>query len=191
MKIYKKISTIFEKVGALPKDQQGYGYRYTDLATIMARVQPALAEVGLAVLQPLAIDTEGRNTLRTIIADTENGETIESVCVLPELTGGKMNAVQAFGASVTYMRRYSLCSLLGLVSDDDTDAQDVQAKFPTQKKLSARGVELARLVSKYEYQLGEAVKTCENALAKQDEKAIDDCISRCHKYLSAKGVQVE
>ena len=191
MKIYKKISTVFSKVGTLPKDQQGYGYCYTDLTTIMERVQPALAEVGLAVLQPLAIDNEGRNTLRTIIADTESDETIESVCVLPELTGGKMNSVQAFGASVTYMRRYSLCSLLGLVSDDDTDVQDVQGKFPARKTLSAKGQELARLVNKYEDKLGNAVKICESALAKQDEQAIEDCIARCHKYLEAKGVQVE
>jgi hypothetical protein len=37
-----------------------------------------------------------------------------------------MNDYQAYGSGVTYFRRYALSSMLGLVTDKDTDASGEQ-----------------------------------------------------------------
>lgn len=98
-----------------PKDTQGYGYKYTDLATLINEVKPVLSKHGLAVVQMLV---DGKLMTRLIHS---SGEHIESGCDLLKLTGGKMNELQAMGASITYMRRYAISALLCIASEDDTD----------------------------------------------------------------------
>ena len=39
-----------------------------------------------------------------------------------------MNDYQSLGSGITYLRRYSLSSALGIVTDEDTDAQGEQVK---------------------------------------------------------------
>ena len=52
----------------------------------------------------------------------DSGEYIESWAQLPPLSQGKnMNAAQAAGAAITYMRRYGISALLNLSVDEDTD----------------------------------------------------------------------
>jgi hypothetical protein len=41
-----------------------------------------------------------------------------------------MNDYQSFGSGITYYRRYALASMLGLVTDKDTDASGEQTKQP-------------------------------------------------------------
>ncbi len=45
-----------------------------------------------------------------------------------------MNAFQVLGSQITYLRRYSLSSMLGLVTDVDADASGEQ--LPTKKSLT-------------------------------------------------------
>tara|TARA_R110002074_G_scaffold240506_4_gene412242 strand:+ start:857 stop:1459 length:603 start_codon:yes stop_codon:yes gene_type:complete len=106
------------EVPILVKNSKGYGYNYTDLAEIIKVITPILSKYHLGVIQPLE-----SNGIRTILYHTETGETIESFCEIPqgiELKG--MNPYQCYGSAITYFRRYSLSSLLGLVSDKDIDA---------------------------------------------------------------------
>lgn len=98
-----------------PKDKQGYGYNYTDLATILDIVKPVLAKHGLTIIQLL-----NNNVLTTKLAHI-SGESLDSSLELPHLSAGKMNEVQALGATITYMRRYTISALLCIASEDDTD----------------------------------------------------------------------
>ncbi len=50
------------------------------------------------------------------------GQYIEDTAALPVITSQKNNAAQTMGMSITYMRRYALCAMLGITSDEDTDA---------------------------------------------------------------------
>jgi hypothetical protein len=68
-------------------------------------------------------------SLKTIIFHIESGEQIESIIDIPqnvELKG--MNAFQVLGSAITYLRRYSLSSALGLITDVDNDASGEQKK---------------------------------------------------------------
>ena len=54
---------------------------------------------------------------------THQEETIKSFTPIPENVSLKgMNEYQVLGSAITYIRRYALSSLLGIVTDKDTDA---------------------------------------------------------------------
>ena len=71
---------------------------------------------------------EGVNYLATAVFHVESGEQIESNCMIPYVQLKGMNDFQSFGSGVTYFRRYCLSSMLGLVTDKDTDASGEQEK---------------------------------------------------------------
>ena len=63
------------------------------------------------------------DTIKTIIFHIESGESIESLTEIPKNVALKgMNDFQVLGSAITYLRRYALSSILGLVTDKDTDA---------------------------------------------------------------------
>lgn len=101
---------------SIPKNAKGYGYKYATLDDILTIVKPILHKNGLAVTQLL--ENQG---ITTMLLHT-SGEYISSWSPLPPLAEGKnMNAAQAAGAAITYMRRYAVSALLNLSVDEDTD----------------------------------------------------------------------
>lgn len=103
----------------LPKDKNGYGYKYTDLDTIVNYIRPILKKHNFAFTQCLqALD--GKNGIMTMLIHS-SGETLSGFCLLPEVDGKGMNNAQKMGASITYMKRYGLAAILGLSTDEDTD----------------------------------------------------------------------
>lgn len=94
-----------------------YTFDYAPHELIVAAVRKPLADLGLAVSQPLATTGDGRPGLRTILMHT-SGESIDSVFPLPTTDG--MTA-QELGSAITYIRRYALSAILGLATEDDDD----------------------------------------------------------------------
>lgn len=105
----------------LPKDKNGYGYKYTDLDTVITTVRPILAKYNLGFMQTLTTLETGKNGITSRIFNT-SGEWIEDTIALPDVSMAKTNAAQNMGAAITYMKRYALCAMLGISSDEDTDA---------------------------------------------------------------------
>jgi hypothetical protein len=58
--------------------------------------------------------------IKTIIAH-ESGDTIENELILPVTIGGRISDAQAIGSAITYARRYSLQSLVGISADEEDD----------------------------------------------------------------------
>lgn len=104
----------------LPKDKQGYGYKYTDLDTVISYLRPILKSNGIGFMQTLTT-IEGKSGLTTRLFNAE-GEWIEDTTFLPEVQLKGTNPAQNMGAAITYMKRYALCAILGISSDEDTDA---------------------------------------------------------------------
>lgn len=125
-KLLAALTSAQAKFQTLPKDKAGYGYKYTDFDTVVSYVRPIMAEFKLGFMQSLTTTEAGKNALTTRIFNAE-GEFIEDTVALPEITVGKTNAAQNMGAAITYMKRYALCAVLGISSDEDTDATTEQA----------------------------------------------------------------
>lgn len=108
------------EIGTLPKDKQGYGYKYTDFDTVIKTVKPILKKNKLGFCQLLQTTENGKSGITTILFH-ESGESVQAWFELPAVVVGKANNAQNVGASISYIKRYALCSILGCSSDEDTD----------------------------------------------------------------------
>ena len=121
MSIYKKLLKFQEEVGAVAKDSLNphFKSKYFDINNVLEEIKPILTKYGLVVTQPLKEDA-----VFSVITDVETGEDIQSFL---HFDPSEKNP-QKIGSIITYYRRYTLCSLLGIAGEDD-DAE--QAKTPT------------------------------------------------------------
>jgi hypothetical protein len=125
--LFKALANFQQEVPVILKDTQAYGYKYADLPEIFKVINPLLKKHGIGFAQPI----EG-NSIKTIIFHIESGETLESTTEIPQNVQLKgMNDFQVLGSAITYIRRYALSSILGLITDRDTDASGEQVKEPT------------------------------------------------------------
>lgn len=133
--LFKALAEFQQKVPVIFKGTQGYGYTYADLPEIFKVINPLLKECGLGFYQSV----NGKQ-IKTVVFHIESGEVIESDTDIPQgvvLKG--MNEFQVLGSAITYIRRYALSSLLGLVTDKDTDASGEQVKQPEMKPIANPG----------------------------------------------------
>ena len=98
-------------------------FRYASLSAGLEIVRKALGKHEIATVQTTAIDPEaGLIRLTTVLAHS-SGEWISSdwpVCPV-----GETAAPHKMGAALTYARRYSLFTLVGIAGEDDLDAPDL------------------------------------------------------------------
>ena len=121
--IFKAIADFQQEVPILHKDTAGYSYTYTDLPEILRTINPLLKKHGLGFYHAL----QG-TCLKTVVFHSESGETIESSTDIPVENMKGMNSFQSLGSGITYLRRYQLSGLLGLVTDKDMDASTIEDK---------------------------------------------------------------
>ena len=100
-------------------------YRYAPLSSGLDIVRKTLSQYEIATVQTTSIDeAAGIVRLSTVLAHA-SGEWIASdwpVCPLAET-----ERPQQMGAALTYARRYSLFTLVGIAGEDDMDARDLIA----------------------------------------------------------------
>jgi hypothetical protein len=150
--LFKSLAAFQQEVKVIHKATQGYGYSYTDLPKIFSEINPLLQKHGLGFTQ-LINTNEGHNYLVTLVFHIESGEKIESSTLIPIVQLKGMNEYQCFGSGVTYFRRYCLSSILGLVTDKDTDASGEQVKHEPKKPAidNKRFLEALRTIQQGEF----------------------------------------
>lgn len=124
--IYKALAGFQQEVPVILKETSGYGYKYADLPAIFETINPLMKKHGLGFYQAV-----NGSKIKTVIFHIESGEIIESDTDIPQGVQLKgMNDFQVLGSAITYIKRYALSSLLGLVTDKDTDASGEQVPAP-------------------------------------------------------------
>lgn len=119
------------RVAKVPTKAGGqYTYKYADLSDVIEAVREALAANELCFIQSV----EGE-TLHTMLFHS-SGERLGNI--VPLVGAGSMTGPQAVGSSLTYSRRYGLTALLGVVAEEDDDAQAAQHSAPRAKELPPR-----------------------------------------------------
>ena len=124
----KALIGFHKAVDKIEKNARANYGKFADLANVLSTVTPALHSNGLAITQTFLEDS-----LVTTLHHT-SGETIHSTCKLVVCEG--RNITQEWGKAVTFQRRYSIVSLLGLVADMDID--DVPDLPPSVKTTPAQ-----------------------------------------------------
>lgn len=122
--LYKSLADFQQEIPVILKATQGYGYVYSDLPAIFEAINPLMKKNGLGFYQAV-----NNSEIKTVIFHCESEETIESFTQIPQGVQLKgMNDFQVLGSAITYIKRYALSSLLGLVTDKDNDASGEQIK---------------------------------------------------------------
>jgi hypothetical protein len=121
MELFKKLLKVKSEIGKISKEATNpfFKSKYFDVNQLLEHVEPLLAKYDLLLLQPIV-----NGSVISQIIDPDTGEKVESAMELPTL-----NDPQKIGSAVTYYRRYTLQSLLGLQAEDD-DANKASAKQP-------------------------------------------------------------
>ncbi len=155
------------------KENKFLGNKYATLGAILKTIRQPLAKNGLTVFQGL---TSKGLTTRII---HNSGEWIETTApmIQPGDEKGK-SAAQVYGSIITYMRRYMVTAALGIVSDDDNDAQPMQPKkkaFELPKKSEAV-LNVRRLVVQAfgKYEAGDKAEVQAELSAIRDSENIAD-----------------
>jgi len=123
------LSNFQGKMTAVKKDSINpfYKSKYASLDTIWETIRKPLSENGLSVSQTMDVDND-KSVLETTLYHT-SGEWISGM----QLVNPVKNDPQSLGSAISYARRYSLSALLGLVSDDDDDANTATKPEPKQE----------------------------------------------------------
>lgn len=116
------------------KDKQGYGYKYSDLSSVLDIVRPLIAKYRLSITQlPGAVGE--KVSLETVLMH-ESGQWISSTMEMPVERGKGMSLAQATGAVMTYARRYALAAIIGIAqTDNDAYVEPDIAKDDLYKEL--------------------------------------------------------
>lgn len=111
MSLNQKIFNAKKEIGKISKDSTNpfFKSKYFDINSLLEHVEPILQKNDLLLLQPIA-----NGLVFTQIVDVETGDLVESGIELPNLSDP-----QKLGSAITYYRRYTLQSLLGLQAEDD------------------------------------------------------------------------
>ena len=109
--INEKLFDLQQEIGTISKDAKNpfYKSRYFDINSLIKQLQPLLKKNRLLLLQPIEEDMV---VSKLICVDGTGG--VISGLKLPQITDP-----QKLGSCITYYRRYTLASLLGLQSVDD------------------------------------------------------------------------
>lgn len=119
-----------QEIGDVEKgaDNPYFESKYADLSSVIDALKPVLNKHGIVFLQvPVSPTFEGHLALKTYLIHSKSGEYLSGVAEVPL----SKNDPQAYGSAMTYTRRYSLVSIIGLKTvDDDGNA----ASTPTQAR---------------------------------------------------------
>jgi hypothetical protein len=106
--------------------------KYVSLNEILEVAKPVLNKHKLFLTQVLKFEGE-KEVIETRIYHV-NGEYISAIA--PIKIKDNPNDPQKYGSAVTYMRRYSLCPLLGISETEDDDGNNASSNSSTNKKLA-------------------------------------------------------
>jgi hypothetical protein len=116
------------------RDGKPYGqrvkYSYAALADVIEAARIPLSKNNLCIVHQI-VQNEKFYDLKTSLMHS-SGESIETIYPLPDPTSVKP---QEFGSALTYARRYSLSTLIGIASEEDDDGAEAPKPQAKQKPL--------------------------------------------------------
>ena len=116
--------TLDESVKVTMKSGGTYSFKYASLPVIMDKIRPVLSKHRTAICQMLS----GSELITRLVH--ESGEYVESTTTLPYRD---QMSNQERGAVISYFRRYSIVGILGIVADEDDDANIADGNTATRQ----------------------------------------------------------
>ena len=117
-----------KEIKDISKDSKGYGYNYTSFDKLVQYLRPLLGKHGLSFVQ-MPIGDSSSVGVKTMYMHAESGEWISCEIKSPIAESKGMNTYQSIGSAITYFRRYSLSSFVGIAIEEDVEASSKQKKY--------------------------------------------------------------
>jgi len=121
-------AAIKDKVADVRSEKGAYKYGYATLAAVLEACRAPLSKAGLAVFQTLG-SGERSMVLTTTLVHTSGQWVASELPVEPT-----QRTPQAMGSAITYARRYTLSTLVGVAPDDDDGAEASQPAAITRER---------------------------------------------------------
>ena len=113
---------------------------YADLGSVWDAARPVLSKYGLCIMQTTEMTSDGSKIIMVTTLAHTSGQWMKSFLPL----NPAKNDSQGIGASITYLRRYSLSAIVGVVCDEDDDGETAcgrgNGSKPTQTQQTQQNV---------------------------------------------------
>lgn len=150
-------------------------YQYLNLGTLCKKAKETLNAAGVMFYQNIKKEDDGNITIQTIIFDEKETMTVSTYPV--QFVADS----QALGSAITYARRYSLYSALGIYPDKDDDGAAMRdyAQKHTQQQTPNM---LMQLIQHYRDK-GVSLKATASALMGRDIQTPSEIPANLYKQL--------
>ena len=118
--------------------------KYADLAEVVKASRPFLAKNGLCVMQNLTLDNDGKRIIVTILGHSSGQFITSRMAIIPI-----KDDIQSLGSAITYMRRYTYASLVGVVADDEDDDGETAMK-PVRSQVTNNASKFGNISQQYD-----------------------------------------
>lgn len=112
-KLAQDLSQLQGELSHVSKDSKGYGYNYSSLPDTLDNVKPLMLKYGFSLSQ----FEDGNKNLVTMLLH-KSGQYLKGRMTLIEIEMKGTNAAQNKGSVLSYFRRYSIQSILGMAAED-------------------------------------------------------------------------
>ena len=173
-------STLQAELPAAARKGKGHNDKaYARFEDVIEAVRDQLSAHGFSL--SFRIDNTDRVKVVGVLGH-RGGHSEETSIILPADASGSKNAVQAFGSSVSYGKRYVALTLLGIATQDDDDGKRAADGAPPADKLS----ELRKLMAETDTAEGKicehfSIEALDDLTAKQAETAKASLIAKRRK----------
>jgi len=168
--------------------------KYATLQSIAETAKPVLKKHGLAITQTFEVACDGISIVTTLVH--ESGQYISGSLYLK----AQKNDPQGYGSAITYGRRYAMAAILGMVADEDDDAnaastpQSIPPSAPTKSDdnkpwLDAKDEAYQKAM---EYVKGKGEQELNRALARLSESyKVNKLMREALKVAALAGMQIQ
>lgn len=153
--INQKLFALQQEIGAISKDAKNPFFKssYFDINSLLKNLKPLLGKYKLVLHQPII-----KGEVHSIIKCVDTNEiTDPSSLELPKIIDP-----QKLGSCITYFRRYTLVSLLGLQADDDDGNLASNKKVEVKKEDNRPWLKESELIATLKGTKEQAEKVIEN-----------------------------
>jgi hypothetical protein len=165
------------------KSAKGYNYKYAPLDNCYNATRKALFNNGLGIKQPLGYREGSIQILITTLLHT-SGEFFESytdidigqfTSILQNDKDLKKttNLLHAWGSTLTHLRRYAYCAMLGIIGEDEDNDGVIETHVSQPKGTSYTGGDRANLNKRHEDIVVENVKKLSDLIKESGCDPID------------------
>jgi hypothetical protein len=173
---------------------------YADLGSVWDAARPVLSKYGLCIMQTTELASDRNQVIMVTTLAHTSGQWMKSYLPLSP----SKNDSQGMGAAITYLRRYSLSAIVGVVCDEDDDGETavgrgkIQNQSPEKKPLDFSApiervdkTEIISLTTLIQNLDEESSKSFLDWISKNfNAKSVQDipksCFEKCMVSLSAK-----